>query len=115
MKDLLTKTMLAGIGLAAISKDKLEEFAKDLIEKGNLTEQEGRKFVKEISGYAEKTKGELEKQVNKYVEKALDRMDLVRKSEIEELIRMDLIRKSELEELRATILELQIRLEKDKE
>lgn len=111
MMDLFKKTMLTGIGLAAISRDKLEDLTRELIDKGNMTEEEGRKFVAEMFEYGEKAMDGLEKQVNTYVEKALNRMELVRKSELEELIVRDLVRKSELEELRAAVLELQTRLE----
>lgn len=111
MKDLLKKTLLTGIGLAAISKDKLEELSKEMIDKGNMSEEEGRKFVAEMFDYGEKAMDGLEKQVNRYVEKAINRMELVRKSELEELIVRDLVRKSELEELRVAVLELQTRLE----
>ncbi len=97
MKDLLKKTMLTGIGLAAVSKDKIEELIGEMVQKGNLTEQEGKKFVEEMAGYAEKARGEMEKQIDKYVEKAINRMDLVRKSD--------------LEEMRISILEIQKRLE----
>lgn len=85
MKELIKKTMMTGIGLAAVSKEKIEELVKEMIEKGNMTEQEGSKLVQEMVGYAEKTKGDLEKQVDKYIEKALDRMDIARKSDIKEL------------------------------
>ena len=72
-----------------------------MIAKGNLTEQEGRKFVDEMSGYTEKAWDELEKQVNGYVEKAIDRMGLVRKRD--------------LEEIQEAIVAIQKRLEKDEE
>jgi polyhydroxyalkanoate synthesis regulator phasin len=85
MKELLKKTVLTGIGFAAISKDKIEEIIGEMIEKGSLTEQEGKKFVEEIVGYADKTRAELEKQVDNYVEKALKRMDVVRKSDLIEM------------------------------
>ena len=85
MSEILKKMMLTGIGLAAVSKDKLDEIIKDLIAKGSMTEQEGRKYVEEMADYAEKAKVELEKQVNGYVEKAIERMDLARKRDIEEL------------------------------
>lgn len=85
MSDIFKKMMLTGIGLAAVSKDKLDEIIKDMIAKGSMTEQEGRKYVEEMTGYAEKAKDELEKQVNGYVEKAIERMDLARKRDIEEL------------------------------
>lgn len=85
MKDLLKKSMLAGLGFAVVSKEKIEESVRELIEKGNISEQEGRKLVQEMIGNAEKAKGDMEKMVDKYVEKALNRMDIVRKSDLQEL------------------------------
>ena len=98
MFDLIRKAMLTGVGLASISIDKIDEIAKEMMEQGNLTEQEGRKLVQEMMGYAEKSKEQLEKQVAFYVEKALDKMDVARKKEVEEL--------------RETLLKLQEKIEK---
>ena len=98
MFDLIKKAMLTGVGLASISLDKIDEIAKELMEQGNLTEQEGRKLVQEMMGYAEKSKEQLEKQVAFYVEKTLDKMDVARKKEVEEL--------------RETLLQLQDKIEK---
>lgn len=101
MTDILKKMMLTGIGLAAVSKDKLDEIIKDMIAKGSMTEQEGRKYVEEMTSYAEKAKSEFEKQVDNYVEKAIERMDLARKRD--------------LEELQAAVLDIQEKLKKAEE
>jgi len=85
MKELLKKSMLAGLGLVVVSKDKIEESIRELIEKGNISEQEGKKLVQEMIGNAEKAKGDFEKMVDKYVDKALSRMDIVKKSDLQEL------------------------------
>ncbi len=98
MFDLIKKAMLTGVGLASISIDKIDEIAKELMEQGNLTEQEGRKLVQEMMGYAEKSKEQLEKQVAYYVEKAMDKMDVARKKDVEEL--------------RETLVQLQEKIEK---
>ncbi len=101
MSDMIKKMIFTGIGLAAVSKEKIEESIKEMIAKGNLTEQEGRKFVDEMSGYSEKARSELEKQVNGYVEKAIDRMGLVRKRD--------------LDEIQEAIVAIQKRLEKEEQ
>jgi polyhydroxyalkanoate synthesis regulator phasin len=85
MSDLIKKMIFTGIGLAAVSKEKIEDSVKEMITKGNLTEQEGRKFVEEMTGYTEKARGDLEKQVNEYVEKAINRLGLARKRDLEEI------------------------------
>lgn len=101
MGDIIKKAILTGIGLAAVSKDKIEEITKDMVSKGNMTEQEGRKFVEEMTGYAEKARSDLENRVSGYVEKAVDRMGLVKRSDVEEL--------------HAEISELRKRLDQEKE
>jgi polyhydroxyalkanoate synthesis regulator phasin len=85
MIDFIKKAMFTGIGLASITKDKVEEVAKEFVEQGNLTEKEGRKLVKDMMDYSEKSRGELEGQIEKYVEKALSKLDLARKRDIDEL------------------------------
>ena len=85
MIDFIKKAMFTGIGLASITKDKVEEVAKEFVEQGNLTEKEGRKLVKDMMDYSEKSRGELEGQIEKYVEKAISKLDLARKRDIDEL------------------------------
>lgn len=85
MIDFIKKAMFTGIGLASITKDKVEEVAKEFIDQGNLTEQEGRNLVKEMMDYSDKSKVELEGQIDKFVEKALEKLDLAKRSDIDEL------------------------------
>jgi len=46
--DIVKKTMLTGIGLALVAKDEVEEIARDLEKKLGMTEQDGKKFLKDI-------------------------------------------------------------------
>ncbi len=85
MIEFIKKAMFTGIGLASITKDKIEEVAKEFVDQGNLTEQEGRKLVKEMMDYSEKSRTELEVQIEKNIEKAISKLDLARKSDVEEL------------------------------
>ena len=85
MIEFIKKAMFTGIGLASMTKDKVEEVAKEFVEQGNLTEKEGRKLIKDMMDYSEKSRGELETLIDKYVEKAIGKLDLARKSDIDEL------------------------------
>ena len=85
MIEIVKKSMLAGIGIASLTKDKVEEIAKDLVKQGGISEQEGRKFVEEMLGYADKTKNDMEKIVESSIEKVINRLDLVRKKDFDEL------------------------------
>ncbi len=85
MIEFIKKAMFTGVGLASLTKDKVEEVANEFVEQGNLTEQEGRNLVKEMMDYSEKSRTELEDRIDKYIEKAIIKLDLARRSDIDEL------------------------------
>jgi polyhydroxyalkanoate synthesis regulator phasin len=41
MLNIIKKSMLTGIGLALIAKDEVEDLAKELVNKGKMSENEG--------------------------------------------------------------------------
>ncbi len=92
MSDLITKTILTGLGLVSLTKEKAEELVKDLIKEGKVSESEGSKFVKKLLEKAEDSKKTIEKQMEKIVYDVLkklnvpSRKDIIRlNSKIEEL------------------------------
>lgn len=93
MIDLVKKALLTGVGAAALTKEKIEELAKDFVEKGKMTEQEGRAFVDDLVTRSEDSRVAFEKQVESFVQSALGKMDLAKKSEVDAL-------KLEIEKLR---------------
>jgi polyhydroxyalkanoate synthesis regulator phasin len=85
MFELIKKAMFTGIGMAAMTKDKIEELAGDFIKKGDLSEQEGRKLVDEMMKKSEESKAEVKKQLDEMVQAALVKMEVARKTQIDEL------------------------------
>ncbi len=85
MFELIKKAMFTGIGMAAMTKEKVEEIAVDFIKKGNLSENEGRKLVDEIMKRSEESQEEIKKQVERLVMAALEKMQLARISQIDEI------------------------------
>ena len=77
MLDLVKKTMLTGIGLALLAKDEVEDLAKDLIDKGKMSEQDGRKFFNDLQDRYDKVQKKLEDQVEKIVKEMLKKADIV--------------------------------------
>ena len=63
MFELIKKTMLAGVGLAAVTKDKVEELARELTEKGEMSEKEGRELIDELLKKSEQARKDLETKV----------------------------------------------------
>jgi len=76
---------LAGVGLAAMTKDKIDEHVKELVEKGKLTEKEGREIADEMLKKSKRAKKDLEKQVEKQVQQALQTLQIASKEDVEKL------------------------------
>lgn len=85
MIELIKKAMLTGLGMASLTKDKIEEIGRDFIEQGKLSQQEGEKLMEELRARAEESKLEIKKQIEQRIEEILKKMDLVRKSDLDEL------------------------------
>ncbi len=93
MLDLMKKAVLTGIGVASLTKEKVEEIAKDFAEKGKMSEQEGEKFVSDLLKKSEESRQALMAQVEKMVGTAVGSMNLAKVSDIDAV-------KQELAELR---------------
>ena len=85
MFDLIKKTMLTGVGLAAMTKDKIEELAKELTEKGKLTEKEGKDLVDDLLKKSEKAKKDLEAQIERVVKDTMKKMNIPSGEELSNL------------------------------
>ncbi len=85
MIELVKKTLLTGIGVAALSKEKIESLAKEVAEKGKLTEQEGKEFVDQLLNRSEEAREELQAQIEAKVKVVLEKMDVAKKSDVDAL------------------------------
>jgi polyhydroxyalkanoate synthesis regulator phasin len=85
MLDAIHKMFLAGVGLAAMTKDKIDEHVKELVEKGKLSEKEGREIADEMLKKSKQAKDDLEKQVEKQVQQTLQALQIVSKEDVEKL------------------------------
>jgi polyhydroxyalkanoate synthesis regulator phasin len=82
MIDLFKKTMYMGLGLAEITREKVEEISKELIQKGEISEKEGRSLVEEMTRKSAEARKSLEKQVDRLVAQALDRLNVATKADL---------------------------------
>ena len=79
--DTIRNAMLAGFGV----QEKVREFVDELVKKGELSESQGAKLVKEWSDKFEKNTTDISKSVNEVVTKALEKMNLPTKDDIQKL------------------------------
>jgi polyhydroxyalkanoate synthesis regulator phasin len=76
MSDLISKALLSGLGLASLTKDAIQKTAEDLVKKSNLSEEEGRRLVKELHRRSTKAQKDMEKTVETAVNKLLKNLNL---------------------------------------
>ena len=85
MPDLIKKTLLTGVGLALKTWDEVEDLAKELIDKGKMSEKDGRKFTKDLQKRYEDTQKKLEARVEKMVKEFFKKADVVTTDELKAL------------------------------
>ena len=85
MIDIVKKTMLAGIGLALQTRDEVEALAREVAEKGKMSEKEGTKFFDDLMKRYEETRDMLESRVEKAVREFLKKADVVTGDELKAL------------------------------
>jgi polyhydroxyalkanoate synthesis regulator phasin len=85
MMDLVKKTMLAGIGVAVVTKDKVLESLDELVEKGRLSKDEAVAMSDKIveEGRAETEKAKVE--ASKLFSEMLHRANVVTKDQYDAL------------------------------
>jgi polyhydroxyalkanoate synthesis regulator phasin len=99
MIELIKKAVLTGVGIASLTKDKIEDLANELIDKGKMSEQEGEKLVQEMLSRADESRESMKSQTENLVKKTITKMQLARIEDIELL-------KTEIEKLREEIASL---------
>lgn len=85
MFDFIKKTMLVGAGLAAVTREKIEEIIGELVKKGELSEKEGKEMVDELVEKSKKVKKDLDKKVEKIVSDTLKKLNIPTREELTEL------------------------------
>jgi len=98
MLNIIKKSMLTGIGLALIAKDEVEDLAKELVNKGKMSENEGTKFLEDLQKRYDETQKKLEEKVQQAVKDFMKKADVVTGDELKGL-------KKEIRDLKKAISE----------
>ncbi len=81
--DVVRNALLAGFGI----QEKVKEFINDLVKKGELSESQGAKLLKEWLESADKSTSELNKTLSDAITKAMEKIALPSKEDVERLER----------------------------
>lgn len=79
--DVVRNALLAGFGV----QEKVKEFIDELVKKGELSESQGAKLVKEWTEKADKSTSDLSKGISELVTKTLEKMNIPTKDDMEKL------------------------------
>lgn len=94
MITLFEKAAMMGIGALSLSQKKAEEVLGELKEKCGCSEEEGKALLEKWKAQAEEQKNLLTKAAEEEVQKACERLGLVRREELERLAaRLDALEK----------------------
>lgn len=85
MIEILEKSFLTAVGAMTMSQQKAEELLKELRQKLDISEEEGKKFLEKVQEAARQNQEKLEQLAQEEVKKACERRGLVTSEEFEKL------------------------------
>ncbi|AKJ38447.1 phasin family protein [Methanosarcina barkeri] len=103
MRESIRKLGLIGAGLWAITEDKIDDLVKELVDKGDISKEEGKKAVQDMLEERKKQKLDLEKKISEKIQESVSKTDIFTKKDMHEL------------ESRIETLEEEIQILKNKE
>lgn len=81
INEILHKTLMAGLGVP----EKMKEFVDELVKKGELSESQGAKLVKECTEKVTKSGEDISRSVSELINKTLEKMNIPTRDEVEDL------------------------------
>ncbi len=85
MKDTLEKLFTLGLGTIAVTKEKAEQVAKELMKEGQINRKEADLMVKKLMKKGEESKKGLHSHVEKTIHGVMKKLDLPTRSEVNKL------------------------------
>jgi polyhydroxyalkanoate synthesis regulator phasin len=85
VRDLIEKTFLAGMGAAALTKDRLQELVEDLVHRGQLSSDDGRETVERLMSRSRDEARTVLKKADSSLQGAYRDLGLTSKRELEDL------------------------------
>lgn len=83
ISEVIRRAVLAGLGI----QEKFREMVDEFVKKGELSQSQGAKLLKEWTEMADKSAAEVNKTMKEFMEKTLEKMSLPSKDELDKLSR----------------------------
>jgi len=85
MFEIFKKSLFAGLGLAVVTKTKLESVLEKLVEEGKMSREEAEKMGQELLESGEKQWDDFETRLKETVKGLLDNMDVCKASDLKKM------------------------------
>ncbi|RPJ65542.1 MAG: hypothetical protein EHM20_17730, partial [Alphaproteobacteria bacterium] len=85
MRESVRKLGLIGAGLWAMTEEKIDELVTALVDKGDISKEEGKKAVQDLLEESKKQKVDLEKKVSEKIQDAISKKDVFTRKDMHEL------------------------------
>jgi polyhydroxyalkanoate synthesis regulator phasin len=85
MSEVFRKIGLFGLGVMAITQEKIEEFSQEMVKKGEMNREEGKKFVMEVLSEKDRQLKELGDKINQKVKEAVESTGAATTKDIQEI------------------------------
>ena len=85
ISTLARKFLLLGIGSLSLTEERLEQIISGMVKKGEISRQEGRDLVQEMLKKIKQEKDNLSEKIKKEFDYLMDKVDVPKQSEINEL------------------------------
>lgn len=79
--DIAHKALMAGLGM----QERIKEFVDELVQKGELSEGQGAKLIKECSEKVGSSKEEFDRSIKELINMAVERINFPTRKEMEEV------------------------------
>ena len=83
--EIIRKSLLLGMGMLALTQEKIKGLVNELIEKGEITEKQGKNLAEEITRKAQETRQLLEKNIEKISLKIIKSLEIVTRKDLKKL------------------------------
>ena len=87
MIELFKKVLTTGLGLAFMTKEKIEELSQEFVEKGKLSEKEAKELIDGLSKKSKDARKKVEGEIEKVVHTSLKKMNLATRDDLVRLQR----------------------------
>lgn len=85
LADVIKKSVAAGAGIIAFTADKAQEFVNEMVERGEMTREQGMSVTKEIVERGEATREKISEMIKTEVRRVIDEAHIANKDDLKRI------------------------------